>query len=88
MSVLICGDSPYGRKPSGEPLVKACEQLNVLAKDCCYVGDSLVDMQAAQAAQMPGLLAMWGYWPILQYAIEDWPYTRLVYRPEEILKIS
>lgn len=82
-SVIICGDMVKNSKPDPEPLLLACEQLGVNTSQCCYVGDSLADMQAAKAAQMPGLLACWGYWPRLNYSIADWPCSAILYKPED-----
>jgi 2-phosphoglycolate phosphatase len=81
--VVICGDQVSKNKPSPQPLFIACRQLNVDPTLCCYVGDSLNDMLAAKAASMPGLLACWGYWPRLHYSIEGWPYTKILYQPQD-----
>jgi 2-phosphoglycolate phosphatase len=83
-SVVICGDQVRQSKPSAEPLLIACKQIQTDPKLCCYVGDTLPDMLAAKAAQMPGLLACWGYWPRLHYTIESWPYTEVFYQPDNL----
>jgi N-acetyl-D-muramate 6-phosphate phosphatase len=39
----------------------ACEIAQVQAQDCLYVGDAERDVQAANAAGMPVLVALYGY---------------------------
>lgn len=83
--VVVCGDHVLEAKPSPEPLFYACKQLAVLPSACCYVGDSLQDMLAARAAEMPGFLAHWGYWSRLRYNTTDWPYSAVFDKPEDFL---
>ena len=86
MQVIVCGDHVREAKPAAEPLLKACAQLDLDPTTCCYVGDSIQDMVAANAAHMPGFLACWGYWPRLRYSIEGWPYSQVFYTPEDFLQ--
>lgn len=58
---LISGDTCAHAKPHPEPLLKACEIMGVHPANCIYLGDDLRDMQAAQAAKMPCLIAKYGY---------------------------
>ena len=37
-------------KPSPEPLLKMVRRLGVTQKECCYVGDSLLDIQMSKSA--------------------------------------
>ncbi len=60
-SVLIGGDSLVVKKPAPEPLLEACAELGVDAKDCLMVGDSRSDVLAARAAGMPVLCYSFGY---------------------------
>ena len=83
--VLICGNMVSKGKPSPIPLYMACNHLKIAPDQTCYVGDSLVDMQAAQRAGMPGLLVLWGYWKRLGYSIEGWPYQQKFATPLELL---
>jgi phosphoglycolate phosphatase len=41
------------------PVVVVCD--NRISTDCIYVGDAERDIQAANAAGMPALVAMYGY---------------------------
>jgi len=58
---LISGDTCAHAKPHPEPMLKACELIGVLPEQCLYLGDDLRDMQAANAAKMPGIIARYGY---------------------------
>lgn len=61
VKVLVCGDTLSVRKPDPKPLLLAAEQLGSNAQSTLYVGDDRRDMQAAKAAGMPGVIALWGY---------------------------
>ena len=60
-AVLIGGDTLPVRKPDPLPLLHAARLLGVDARDCAYVGDDERDIQAARAAHMPSVIALWGY---------------------------
>ena len=58
---LVSGDTCAQAKPHPDPLFKACELIGVSPEQCLYLGDDLRDMQAANAAAMPGIIARYGY---------------------------
>ena len=58
---LISGDSCARAKPYPDPLLKACEIMAVAPQNCIYLGDDLRDIEAGQAAQMPSIIAGYGY---------------------------
>jgi N-acetyl-D-muramate 6-phosphate phosphatase len=60
-AVLVGGDTLPTRKPDPAPLLHACAALDVAPAQCLYVGDDLRDVQAARAAGMPCVAALWGY---------------------------
>ena len=60
---LVYGDTTARKKPSPEPLLHATRQLDLDARDCVYVGDSLRDVRAARNANMPVLAVSYGYRP-------------------------
>lgn len=47
-------------KPDPEPLVYAAAQLSVTPAECVYVGDAVVDVEAARAAGMAAVAVTWG----------------------------
>ena len=58
---VISGDTTEHRKPHPDPLFKAAEQLHTEPTSCLYIGDAERDVEAAIAAQMPVLIATYGY---------------------------
>jgi len=59
--VLVGGDSLAERKPHPLPLLHAARALELPAGECVYVGDDRRDIDAARAAGMPSVVALWGY---------------------------
>jgi N-acetyl-D-muramate 6-phosphate phosphatase len=60
-AVLIGGDTLAEKKPHPLPLLVAAERMGFTARDCVYVGDDERDIQAARAAGMASIAALWGY---------------------------
>ena len=60
-AVLIGGDTLPEKKPHPLPLQVAAARIGVTSADCVYVGDDERDIQAARAAGMPSIAALWGY---------------------------
>lgn len=58
---LVSGDTCIRSKPHPMPLLHAAELMGVLPEQCLYLGDDLRDMEAAQAAEMTGIIAAYGY---------------------------
>ncbi len=60
-AVLVGGDSLPERKPHPLPLLHAAQAVGVDIADCAYVGDDERDIEAARAAGMHSVVALWGY---------------------------
>ena len=60
-AVVVCGDTLEQAKPHPAPLLYAAEKLGVAPESIWYVGDAQRDIQAAKAANMPSVLAEYGY---------------------------
>jgi N-acetyl-D-muramate 6-phosphate phosphatase len=58
---VACGDTTAHLKPHPASLLHAAEQLRLAPGSCCYLGDDLRDMKAAQAAGMRPIAVEWGY---------------------------
>lgn len=58
--LIVCGDD-MAKKPSPEPLLFACQQLNVPVSQAIMVGDSKSDILAAQAADIDVIALNYGY---------------------------
>jgi phosphoglycolate phosphatase len=61
IEVVVGGDSCERGKPDPQPLLHACEQLQVAPAHCLMVGDSINDVLAARAAAMPVVCVPYGY---------------------------
>ncbi|WP_230209345.1 HAD family hydrolase [Nostocoides sp. HKS02] len=58
---VIAGQEHTDRhKPDPAPLLYAAQQLGVAPRDCVYIGDAVVDVQAARAAGMGAVAVTWG----------------------------
>ena len=60
LPVLVAMEDTAGHKPNPEPLLLAIERLGVGADHCVYIGDAVVDVQAAMAAGMAVIAVTWG----------------------------
>lgn len=58
---VVSGDTCAQAKPHPDPLLHACQIAQIPVRDCLYVGDAERDVQAANAAGMPALVALYGY---------------------------
>ena len=82
--VLVGGDSLPERKPHPLPLLHAAAAIGVAASACAYVGDDRRDIDAACAAGMASVVALWGY----RLADDDpaaWQGDVMVHAPSELL---
>jgi N-acetyl-D-muramate 6-phosphate phosphatase len=61
IGTVVCGDTTSHAKPHPAPLLRAAADLNVSPDECVYVGDDIRDIQAAHAAGMPAIAALYGY---------------------------
>ena len=64
----ISGDTTARAKPHPEPLLAGAAALDLAPSRCLYVGDAARDVEAARAAGMPVLVALYGY-----LAVDDRP---------------
>ncbi|MBS0194929.1 MAG: phosphoglycolate phosphatase [Proteobacteria bacterium] len=60
-AVLVGGDTLPQKKPDPATLLLACAQLGIAPSHCVYIGDDERDVQAARAAGMHSVVALWGY---------------------------
>jgi N-acetyl-D-muramate 6-phosphate phosphatase len=58
---IVSGDTCAHAKPHPAPVLHACELAGTQVENCLYVGDAERDVQAANAAGMPALVALYGY---------------------------
>jgi phosphoglycolate phosphatase len=58
---VVSGDTCAQPKPHPAPVLHACQIARAPVQDCLYVGDAERDVEAANAAGMPALVALYGY---------------------------
>lgn len=58
---VISGDTTARAKPFPDPLLAGARELRLAAHECLYVGDAERDIEAARAAGMSALVALYGY---------------------------
>lgn len=58
--IIVGQEDTVVHKPHPEPLLLAARLMDVPAEDCVYIGDQPTDIQAAHAAGMKGIAALWG----------------------------
>ena len=61
VDAVVGGDTCERRKPDPQPLLFACESLQVRLSESLMVGDSVNDVQAARAAGIPVVCVSYGY---------------------------
>jgi len=61
IDVVVGGDAGMHRKPHPQPLLSACEELDVRPAQALMVGDSLTDVLAARAAGLAVVCVPYGY---------------------------
>lgn len=83
--VLVGGDSLPERKPHPLPMLHAVQALGAAPADCVYVGDDRRDIDAARAAGMPSIAALWGY-RIAGDEPAEWGADALVEWPIDLLQ--
>jgi phosphoglycolate phosphatase len=82
---LVSGDTCEYSKPHPAPLLHACELAGADPAHCLYLGDDRRDMQAANAANMPGIIANYGYVGA-DASIENWQAKGSVDNPAELIR--
>lgn len=84
LACTISGDSCANAKPHPEPLLLAARTLKVDPRDCLFVGDTINDLKAADAAGMRVLIAGWGYFDENEPR-SNWNPTAWIDTPAEII---
>lgn len=81
---LVSGDQLTRRKPDPEPLLYACKIANVFPHQSLYLGDTLGDVQAAKAAGMVAIVALYGYLT-LNSQPQYWKADALINYPSQLI---
>jgi phosphoglycolate phosphatase len=59
--LLVCGDTLSTKKPDPAPLLYCLEKLNCHPHETVMIGDSVSDIKAAKAANIPVICVNYGY---------------------------
>ena len=86
-AILIGGDTLAEKKPHPLPLLVAAQRIGFPATQCVYVGDDERDIQAARAAGMPSIAALWGYRQDHEDPAE-WGANVVLHSPDQLLNPS
>ena len=54
-AVVVGAEEGLASKPAPDPILRACEHLQLSPQECLMIGDSRFDQQAALAAECPFL---------------------------------
>lgn len=84
-SIIIGEDNAEETKPGPGGLLQACRLLGVQPSQCIYIGDSLSDSLAAEAAGMPSIGVKWNHHDKID--IDSLGFTYTVDTPDKILSI-
>ena len=60
VDVLVTMEDTDRHKPDPDPLLLAAQRLGVAPEHAAYVGDAVVDLQAARNAGMSAVAVLWG----------------------------
>lgn len=81
---VVSGDTCAHSKPHPAPVLHACREMGVQPDACLYVGDAARDVEAATAAGMPTVVALYGYLG-KDDRPETWGATGFIQSPAELL---
>jgi N-acetyl-D-muramate 6-phosphate phosphatase len=81
---VVSGDTCAFPKPHPVSLLHACDIAKVAVENCLYVGDAERDVQAANAAGMPALVALYGYLSETDRP-QEWGALGFIGQPVELL---
>lgn len=59
-STIVCGDTLPVKKPSSLPLLTAMKQINADCENTLYIGDTRIDLECCQSANVDFMAVQWG----------------------------
>lgn len=60
LDFYVCADDTINHKPNPDPILKFLEISGIAANQAIYIGDTIYDYMAANAANVKFALALWG----------------------------
>ncbi len=83
---IISGDTLSRKKPYPDPLLHACELVQVKPQQSVYIGDTQSDVIAAKAAKMTAIAVLYGYHDPKSQP-HSWGADYLIETPQDILEL-
>lgn len=83
---IVSGDTCARAKPHPDSLIHACALIGATPDECIYVGDAKRDIEAAIAAGMKSVVAMWGYLGV-EDAPADWGADVSINAPQDLITL-
>lgn len=84
-AMIIAAEDVTNHKPHPEPLLRAAEQLGISPRETVFIGDSIHDIAAGQAAGTVTAAAAWGPFPRAE--LERLGPDYLLHHPRELPSI-
>lgn len=84
--IVICADDVEKAKPAPDALLLAADRLNLQPQQCWYVGDHKRDIDAARAARMFSIAALFGYIESSDNPA-SWNADASIQRPDQLLTL-
>jgi phosphoglycolate phosphatase len=81
---VVSGDTTPRRKPNPDQLLYACDLCEIGPEQSLYFGDAQRDVQAARAAGMRALVALYGYIEASEQP-STWEADALIEHPAKLL---
>ena len=82
IKIIVSPQKKLKGKPFPDQILLALKKLMSTKKKTCYVGDMLVDYQAAKNAKISFIFANYGY------GKKNKLFKRIIYKPKDILKFT
>ncbi len=82
---IIAGDTLKYSKPHPLPLLHGCDCIGCLPKNCIYIGDAKSDIEAANAAGMFSLIALYGFIDANE-DVDNWNASAKISSPLDIIQ--
>ncbi|MCU4674485.1 HAD-IA family hydrolase [Catenovulum sp. 2E275] len=84
--INVSGDTLPMRKPNPEPLLFACEKMQINPDNAWYVGDAKRDIEAGNRANMLSIVANWGYTQDV-IPVNQWQADLILEQPDELTEL-
>lgn len=85
-AAIVCGDTLPQSKPDPAPVLLACNQLSIDARDTLFAGDDVRDIIAGNSAGTMTAAVMYGY-GAFEFATADLKFSTTVEQPADFIEL-